>query len=452
MDIKICKGKNSRCVKIFSLIITIALLVCCVEEKQSSEGYKWIWEEDYSLGSVPGDDVLFWGENLGPYHNYEETLDKIFAMEVAFPELVDIFSIGETTLGKTIYVVKITDESFNQEKCKMLVAGPVHAREVICVEATLHFMDMLLYNYVNGLEDVSSLLAEREVYIIPIINIDGLDVIHLNPWQRKNLAPIDDDDDGTRDDEWEISDADGDGYIHATWDESSRDYDYYEGIDGPDDDETTGEDMPGGVDLNRNADYRWSLHSGSSDDPHSEIYAGESPASEPETQAFQDFVRQHHFYCALCLHSGIQVLFPPGVGRDMPSADYLLLKEWASRMNKEYNFYTDPTTPDEFYTIDRGRYYSGQMVSWLYANRGMFSYTFEIYGNHSALETKYISSTRYEEKGIWDFFNPPPCDVLDLLSQKITPALMDFMKMDPIILAIEPSEETSIWFPDTDSE
>jgi hypothetical protein len=102
MDIKICEGKNIKCVKIFSLLITIALLACCVEEKQSSEGYKWIWEEDYSLGSAPGDDVLFWGGNLGPYHNYEETLDKIFAMEVAFPELVEIFYIGETTLGKTI--------------------------------------------------------------------------------------------------------------------------------------------------------------------------------------------------------------------------------------------------------------------------------------------------------------------------------------------------------------
>ena len=46
-----------------------------------------------------------------------------------------------------------------------------------------------------------------------------------------------------------------------------------------------------GVDLNRNFGYEWGADNiGSSSDPCSEVYRGDSAFSEPEAQAVRDFI------------------------------------------------------------------------------------------------------------------------------------------------------------------
>jgi hypothetical protein len=46
-----------------------------------------------------------------------------------------------------------------------------------------------------------------------------------------------------------------------------------------------------GADLNRNFEFKWNGQSGSSGDPCSLVYRGPYPASEPETQAIQNYIR-----------------------------------------------------------------------------------------------------------------------------------------------------------------
>ena len=46
-----------------------------------------------------------------------------------------------------------------------------------------------------------------------------------------------------------------------------------------------------GVDLNRNFPFRWGLENGSSNRPCSQIFRGESPSSEPETQAIIEYAQ-----------------------------------------------------------------------------------------------------------------------------------------------------------------
>ena len=72
--------------------------------------YRWIWEElEGAPGAINGDDVVFWGDSLGPYHNYTELSSKLINLNSTFPEFIDLFSIGQTWHGREIWCVKLTN-------------------------------------------------------------------------------------------------------------------------------------------------------------------------------------------------------------------------------------------------------------------------------------------------------------------------------------------------------
>ena len=67
-----------------------------------------------------------------------------------------------------------------------------------------------------------------------------------------------------------------------------------------------------GVDPNRNYSFQWGFNnSGSSPTPSSSTYRGTGPFSEPETQAIRDFVNGQDFTMAFNYHSFSNVLIFP---------------------------------------------------------------------------------------------------------------------------------------------
>jgi len=67
-----------------------------------------------------------------------------------------------------------------------------------------------------------------------------------------------------------------------------------------------------GVDPNRNYPYKWGYDDiNSSSNPSAMNYRGESPASEPETQAMMTFINNHHFRTWQNHHSAKDVLVIP---------------------------------------------------------------------------------------------------------------------------------------------
>ncbi|MCK5141191.1 MAG: hypothetical protein KAQ70_03275, partial [Candidatus Heimdallarchaeota archaeon] len=77
-----------------------------------------------------------------------------------------------------------------------------------------------------------------------------------------------------------------------------------------DSDGFTAEDLPGGVDLNRNYGVNWE-GSGSSSVKNNPLYRGAYPFSENETQIMRDFMREHAFNFAISLHSGVKTIITP---------------------------------------------------------------------------------------------------------------------------------------------
>jgi len=343
--------------------------------------YSWIWDEFSNAPSdIPGEDFVYWGESLGPYHNYTEVTNKLIILNNSFPELVEVFSIGKTWENRTIWAVRLTDETVTSAKTEYYIVAAHHAREVITVENALYFIDWIIFNTIyDSIFDY--LLQSTEIYIIPMLNPDGISILHWYPEQRKNLAPIDDDLDGSLDDEkervyfWntetnssdiEEKDIDGSGYI--------------------------GEDRPGGVDLNRNYGAFWG-DQGASPFRRDDTYHGSYPFSEPETRALRNFMYNHSFNFAVSLHSGVEAIIAPwGINGSLPEKDEKEFNALLLELEEILNF---PLWNDTIY----GYITSGEWGDYSYLYHNIKSFTIETFGTNSY--------------SYWtDYFNPDADEVI----------------------------------------
>lgn len=208
--------------------------------------------------------------SMGGYPNYSEVIDELDSMALLYPSLiksrVNIGSIP-THNGNFVQWLKISDNpNVDEGEPEILLSALHHAREPMSVTQLLYFMWFLLENYGTNAE-VTYLVDNTEIYLVPIINPDGY--IH-----NGTIAP-------------------GGG---GMWRKNRR----------------NNGDGTFGVDLNRNYDHQWGF-SGTSTSTTSDVYLGPIPFSEPETQSMRDFCIAHQFEMALNFHSyGDWLLHPFG--------------------------------------------------------------------------------------------------------------------------------------------
>ncbi len=168
---------------------------------------------------------------------------------------------GQTFAGYDLWVARITNESAaGPKQGRFFIDGGIHAREVPTPEVAKALIEMLVSGY--GVDpDTTWLLDQREVYVVLTSNPDGRRLAEMgvdppyngNPWYwRKN---------GNN----SIAGSNGCG-----WPPSS--FSQY------------------GVDLNRNHIFKWDA-AGHSTYVCDQDYRGPTPGSEPEIQAYENFVR-----------------------------------------------------------------------------------------------------------------------------------------------------------------
>lgn len=262
---------------------------------------------------------------LGGYTAHDEMRRMLQGLQRAHPALVHIEEIGDSwetqrrRADRPITAVKI-GYPVNLERDprpEVLYFGGVHAREIATTEVLLSFIKYLLER--RGRDPrVDFLLTHRQLWFIPALNPDGRDyALKSDIWWRKNRR------------------------------ESSP----------------TGSV---GVDLNRNFGFRWGDEGhggGSSSDPHSAIYRGERPFSEPEAQALRTFVRRHRFVTSLAYHSyGGYLMYPYGF-TTTPAEDRAAYEDLATEMTRQ-NRYKHGNVRQ---TV--GYYSSGRHDDWLYGER-----------------------------------------------------------------------------------
>jgi carboxypeptidase T len=199
----------------------------------------------------------------GAYHSPFELETDLRVLEADHPQLARVVEIGESLEGRRILALKISDNvDADEGEPAVLFLGCHHAREWISVEVPFLFGQYLLEHY-DGDAQVRNLVDRSEIWIVPIVNPDGLDYsIQVYRYWRKNRR----------------FNADG-SY---------------------------------GVDINRNYGYAWGYDDiGSSPAPSSDIYRGQAPFSEPEPDAVRRLFLSRNFRAMISFHSFSQVILYP---------------------------------------------------------------------------------------------------------------------------------------------
>jgi hypothetical protein len=224
------------------------------------------WQRLIELGFVPEVDPVLTAELRQPrvplpgqvagipgfpcYRTVEETFASAEAIVAAHPTLASWIDIGDSwekqqpggLAGYDMMVLRLTNSAVPGPKPKLVSTSAIHAREYTTAELMTRFAEHLVAQY--GVDpDVTWFLDHHEVHLILQANPDGRKLAELGDDWRKNTDPS------------------GCG-SSSLW----------------------------GIDLNRNFPFLWGCCGGSSGSPCSETYRGQSPASEPETQAVRDYL------------------------------------------------------------------------------------------------------------------------------------------------------------------
>ena len=289
------------------------------------------------------------------YRTVEETYASLAQLAGSHLNLASWVDVGESwrkvtsggAAGYDLNVLVLTNKSKPGPKPIFFLMAAIHAREYATAEIATRFAEYLVGQY--GLDpDVTWLLDDFEVVIMPQANPDGRKVAEAGYYQRKN-----------------VNNTNGGACNNpATW------WNQF------------------GTDLNRNSSFQWG-GSGSSNDTCDQVYRGPTRISEPETKAIQsemaslfpnqrgpaltDTVPVTASGVFITLHSyGELVLFPWGFTSD-PAPNHDALQTLARKFGF-YNGYTVCQAPVGgcLYTT------SGTTDDWAYGQLGVASYTFEV--------------------------------------------------------------------------
>ena len=334
--------------------------------------------------------------NWEKYHSTDETYALLESWAALYPELTNLYSIGQTLKGTPLKVLEITNKQTGtaQEKPGYYYDGNIHSGELTAAEVILHFAWYLLSHYGKD-PYVTRLVDTRTFYLRPKFNPDGADIALNTPLNlRSTPRPYDEDRDGLLDED-PPNDLNQDGSItlmrvrnpHGLWKVSSQDsrimvrrdtgdYEgefyhlYSEGID-DDNDGYFNEDGIGGIDMNRNFPRNWGME-------FQQRGAGPYPLSEPETQATLEFINSHRNITGVFhghTSGGFLYRLPSATSwDDFPAADQRLIVE----LSDKYRLTTgQPVRPS--YSDPRQHRY-GTLISWAYWDFSVVGFVPEFWG------------------------------------------------------------------------
>ncbi|MGZ4106862.1 MAG: M14 family zinc carboxypeptidase, partial [Tumebacillaceae bacterium] len=140
-----------------------------VEAPLTSTQIAWLQTNGWSYGMNRQANGPSFGSS---FHTYASVQSILADRASRFKNLATVVTIGHSYEGQPIQVMKITSNSNKNAKPKSLWIGGTHAREIAPPEVMLSNIDYLLNGYGTD-PDVTWMLDNREIYILPVMNPDG---------------------------------------------------------------------------------------------------------------------------------------------------------------------------------------------------------------------------------------------------------------------------------------
>ncbi|MCB0077725.1 MAG: carboxypeptidase regulatory-like domain-containing protein [Anaerolineales bacterium] len=182
------------------------------------------------------------------YRTVEETYTTAENIVAAHPTLAEWIDIGDSwektqnpNAGYDLMVLKLTNQNIPGPKPVFFATSSIHAREYTPAELLTRFAEEVVNGYGTD-ADATWLLDHHELHFVLQANPDGRKQAETGLSWRKNTNN------------------------NFCSNSTNR-----------------------GIDLNRNFDFQWGCCGGSSGSACSATFRGPSPASEPETQAYQAY-------------------------------------------------------------------------------------------------------------------------------------------------------------------
>lgn len=332
------------------------------------------------------------------YYSYDEIAEAMHNIAFAYPELVEIRSLGKSGEGRDMWLAVVNPKSgpLDSQKPAMFIDGNIHGNEIQAAETVLYTLWYLAKAYGEN-DHLTELMDNYAFYLLPVENPDSrawwFSNIASPHSPRGNQRPQDDDGDGLIDEDGP-EDLDGDGSITQMW---MRDPDGdwirdryddriftrvpsgekgewtrlgQEGIDN-DGDGRTNEDDTTADDMNRNwpADWKPNYVQGG---------AGFYPLSNPETRAIASFVESHPNIAGYQSYhnSGGMILRGPGASyrNDFyPGTDVRAYEKIANMGETLLPYYRSMVIYRDLYGVHGGE------VNWAGESLGIISFTNELW-------------------------------------------------------------------------
>jgi murein tripeptide amidase MpaA len=363
-------------------------------------------------------------QRFDSFYPYDALTQLLFDYATAYPQLVQVSSLGKSHEGRDIWVATVTNQHTGDaaDKPGFWVDGNIHAAELTASTAVLYYLQQLVQGFGDD-RDITHLLDTRVVYLCPRLNPDGAELAlaerprHIRSSTRRypyEEEPVD----GLT-----MEDVDGDGRIlfmrvrdpHGPYKKCAQDPrlmvtrepgefggEYYrlmpEGFVKNYDGLTVkvNKDLEG-LDLNRNFPAGWRQE-------HEQVGAGPYPTSEPEVRAMVDFILKHPNIggaVSYHTHSGV-ILRPPGMhgDDDMTPEDLWAYKRF-SALGEKLTGYPAVSIWHDF------KYHPKEVITgtqdWVYEHLGALFWVVELWApNREAGITDYKWIDWYREHPVED--------------------------------------------------
>jgi len=110
---------------------------------------------------------------LKDFTDYESLTTQLQEIVDNYPDIAQLYDLGQSVQGRTLWGLKITDNPLVEEdEPEVRICGCHHGNELMSVELPLLLAWYLVENYETD-PSIQNLVEERETWIIPMVNPDG---------------------------------------------------------------------------------------------------------------------------------------------------------------------------------------------------------------------------------------------------------------------------------------